>query len=113
MTEQSRQNEAAERPVGISALLGAIETAKAYAVGDGPITIVTLRMDEALALVSSAEEAAAILREEAAALRECHTVSGEWDDTEPDAQAAYERMLNAAERLAPNGLLRRATPDGE
>lgn len=88
-----------------SALLGAIDTANAYASGPEELRIVTLRMDDALALVSLAGEAADLLRGEAEALRECHTLDGTWDGSEPEVQADYERMLDVAARLTPNASL--------
>lgn len=67
------------------------------------------RLREALRIASAAvcdllrtgKEAAELLRTEACALRQCYTVNGTWDGTEPEAQAEYERYMALADRLTP------------
>lgn len=53
-------------------------------------------------LRAAAKEAAEHLRNEAAELKKAHTVSGEWDGTEPDAMDECERLIALANRLQTN-----------
>ena len=53
-------------------------------------------------LRAAAKEAAEHLRNEAAELKKAHTVSGEWDRTEPDAMDECERLIALANRLQTN-----------
>ncbi|WP_407280560.1 hypothetical protein U5817_09770 [Aromatoleum evansii] len=46
------------------------------------------------------KEAATVLRIEAASLRQCHTLNGEWGEDEQEAREEYERMVALADRLA-------------
>lgn len=55
-------------------------------------------------LLRAGAEAADVLRQEASILRDCHTLAGEWDDTEPEVKANYDRMMALADRLTPNAL---------
>lgn len=57
------------------------------------------------ALLRAADEAAEVLRQEATIMRECHTLDGEWDGTEPEVQAEYDRLMALAARLTHNGPL--------
>lgn len=50
-------------------------------------------------MLTAAEEAAAILLEEAEALRACHTMDGVWEASDSKTQAEYERWLDVAARL--------------
>lgn len=67
------------------------------------------RLTEALKLASAAivtlqgyaKQAETVLREVAADLRDCHTIGGEWDGTETEAQAEYDKLVQLADRLAP------------
>lgn len=67
------------------------------------------RLREALRIASAAlgdmlragKEAAEVLRTEAEALRQCSTVGGTWDGTEPEAHEDYERFMALADRLTP------------
>ena len=54
------------------------------------------------ALSEAAREAAEHLRNEAAELQMAHTVSGEWDGTEPEAMDECERLIALADRLQAN-----------
>lgn len=71
------------------------------------------QLREALRIASAAmgdllwigKEAAEALRTEAEALRQCSTVDGAWDGTEPEAQEEYERLMALADRLTPPMLL--------
>lgn len=58
--------------------------------------------DELGALIGAARDAADVLRNEAAILRDCHTLNGEWDGTEPEVEAGYNRLMALADRLTPN-----------
>ena len=62
------------------------------------------RRDEMEALMSAAREAAEVLRDEAAILRDCHTIDGKWDDEDRETQAHYDQMLALADRLTPPDL---------
>lgn len=53
-------------------------------------------------LGDAANQAAEVLRQEATILCDCHTLAGEWDDTEPEVKANYDRMMALADRLTPN-----------
>ena len=55
------------------------------------------------ALRQAAKEAAEHLRHEAAELKRAHTISGEWDGTEPEAMAECKRLIALADRLQANG----------
>ena len=54
------------------------------------------------ALRQAAKEAAEHLRHEAAELKRAHTISGEWDGTEPEAMAECKRLMALAGRLQAN-----------
>ena len=58
-------------------------------------------------LREAAKEAAEHLRNEAAELQRAHTVSGEWDGTEPEAMDECEKLIALADRLQANGLSNR------
>jgi hypothetical protein len=53
-------------------------------------------------LLQAGAEAADVLRQEATILRDCHTLSGEWDGSEPEVEAGYYRFMALADRLTPN-----------
>ena len=53
-------------------------------------------------LRDAGKEAADVLRQEAAILRDCHTLDGEWDENEPEVKANYDGMIALADRLTPN-----------
>ena len=58
------------------------------------------------ALREAAKEAVEHLRNEAAELQRAHTVSGEWDGTEPEAMAECERLIALADRLQANARIK-------
>ena len=53
-------------------------------------------------LLRAGAEAADVLRQEASILRDCHTIDGRWDGSEPEVEASYRRFLTLAARLTPN-----------
>lgn len=44
-------------------------------------------------------ETADIIERNAAALRECHAIDGEWCESEPEVKAAYETEMDNVRRL--------------
>ena len=58
--------------------------------------------DELERLTQAGREAANMLHHEAAILRDCHTISGQWDNDDREAKASYDAMLALAARLTPN-----------
>jgi len=65
--------------------------------------VVCMLLAEELRRLREAGVAAAdVLRQEAAILRDCHTLNSEWDGADPEVQAGYDRMMALAARLAPN-----------
>ena len=61
--------------------------------------------DELERLTQAGREAANMLHHEAAILRDCHTISGQWDNDDREAKASYDAMLALAARLTPNAKL--------
>lgn len=68
-----------------------------------------LLAEEVRRLRDAGNLAADFLRQEAAILRDCHTLGGQWDGEDRETQAHYDQMLALADRLAPLGL----TPNAE
>lgn len=58
--------------------------------------------DELERLTQAGREAANMLHHEAAIMRDCHTISGQWDNDDQEVKASYDAMLALAARLTPN-----------
>ena len=58
--------------------------------------------DELERLTQAGREAANMLQHEATILRDCHTISGQWDNDDQEVKASYDAMLALAARLTPN-----------
>lgn len=63
-----------------------------------------LLAEEVRRLRDAGNEAADVLRQEATILRDCHTLNGAWDGTEPEVEAGYQRFMALAARLTPNAV---------
>ena len=63
-----------------------------------------LLAEEVRRLRDAGSEAADILRQEAAILRDCHTIGGEWGEEDRETLAHYEQTLALADRLEPPDL---------
>lgn len=64
--------------------------------------VLDLAAEEIERLRDAGKEAAEMLKQEAAILRDCHTLDGEWGETEPEVKANYDGMIALADRLTPN-----------
>lgn len=77
------------------------EAAIMYALADARSDVLRMH-SEIERLTTAGLEAADLLRQEAAILRDCYTIGGEWDEDDLETQAHYDQMLALADRLTPS-----------
>ena len=73
-----------------------------YPGAQGWRVVCMLLAEEVRRLREAGAEAADVLQHEATILRDCHTLNGEWDGSEPEVEAGYQRFMALAARLTPN-----------